>query len=36
MNRIKSKFSGWYWRAVFVALTIGALVAAIAAPNNWA
>ena len=35
MNKFKSKFSGWYWRALFLALTIGAMFAAFAAPNNW-
>ena len=35
MNKIKARFSGWYWRTLFVAMTIAALVAAVAAPDNW-
>ncbi len=33
---MRSKVSGWYWRAFYAALTVGALVAAIAADGpNW-
>ena len=35
MKKFRTRMTSWYWRALYVGMTIGALVAAAAAPNNW-
>ena len=35
MKKVRNELNRWYCRTLFVAMTIGALVAAIAAPNNF-
>jgi hypothetical protein len=34
MKKLRSTFSSWYWRAIYVGLTLGALVMALAAGDD--
>ena len=34
MRKFRNAFSSWYWRAIYVALTVGALVVALAASDS--
>lgn len=35
MRKFRNTFSSWYWRAIYVGLTLGALVMALAASDDW-
>ena len=35
MKKFRSSIGGWYWRALYVGLTVGALALAVGAPANW-
>ena len=35
VKNLKSRLNKWYWRAAYVGLTVGSVIAAAAAPPNW-
>ena len=35
VKNLKSNLNKWYWRAAYVGLTVGSVIAAAAAPTNW-
>jgi len=35
MRQLKKTFSSWYWRALYVGITVGALALALAASDDW-
>jgi hypothetical protein len=35
MRKFRNTFSSGYWRAIYVGLTLGALVMALAASDSW-